>query len=347
MGITVTAAISSLASAGKSTPNCSGAADAAAPGGFSALLSDQLSSLATVLGETLGTSGLKENPNGKADKSEISEEDTASNAAEQILPFFSLPASLVSQAAKPATAKVEASEAGIDPEGKGRDSALPASFLAQDGNGKADAKGLPTAANAASGEIGTALGNSEAKAANIAGEQSEMPLPVAATPIEAGKGHFQEKLEAATAKQEVSVPLHDRNWGPAFNEKIVWVAKNELQSAQININPPQLGPVQISLQINGDQASAVFASPHAEVRQAIQDSLPQLKEMLSASGINLGQTDIGSNMAQQQREMPFQSANGQQRSTDETAILPGVENRAEQAVSAPIRRGKGMVDLFA
>lgn len=345
MGITVTATLTNLAATAKGAANGSGLADSAVPGGFSALLSDQLASLAGVLGETMSTSGIKENPE-KADKALAADEASTSNTADQLLPFLPLPASVVPQAQKPDVAKAEAGKAEIDADEKGR-SPLPAPLTERDGAQGTDLKGLATSADANLKASTAALAGSDPGAANIAAGQSEQQLPVAAAHAELGKGHFQEKLEAATARQEVSVPLHDRNWGPSFSEKIVWVAKNDMQSAQININPPQLGPVQISLQINGDQASAVFASPHAEVRQAIQDSLPQLKEMLSANGINLGQADVGANFAQQQREMPFQSANGQQRSADETAILPGIENRAEQAVSAPIRRGKGMVDLFA
>ncbi|RIX41225.1 MAG: flagellar hook-length control protein FliK [Rhodocyclales bacterium GT-UBC] len=145
---------------------------------------------------------------------------------------------------------------------------------------------------------------------------------------------------------EIKTPLHSANWASDFSEKVLWLAKNDQQTAQININPPQLGPVQITLQLNGDQASAVFASPHAEVRQAIESSLPQLKEMLASAGINLGQSDVGANLAQQNRNTPFQSPNGN-RSADENAILPGNVNLPEGTLSQPIQRGRGMVDLFA
>jgi flagellar hook-length control protein FliK len=346
MGITVTATLSNLVSAGKGVSNGTGLTDNTIPGAFSALLSDQLSSLASVLGENPGTSGIKENPD-KLDKSKGVEDDNASSATDSLLPFLALPASVMAQAPKSGPAKVATEDSGIDADAKGR-SPLPAAVTDKEGKHGAEPKDLLTATDTgAKTNNGMTSGSSEQGAANIAGSPSEQQLSIAAAHAESGKVNFQEKLEAATARQEVNVPLHDKNWGQSFNEKIVWAAKNEMQSAQININPPQLGPVQISLQINGDQASAVFASPHAEVRQAIQDSLPQLKEMLAANGIDLGQANVGANLAHQQREMPFQSENGQQRSADETAILPGIENRAEQAVSTPIRRGKGMVDLFA
>jgi flagellar hook-length control protein FliK len=153
--------------------------------------------------------------------------------------------------------------------------------------------------------------------------------------------------EKVAAKQSmVSTPLTSEAWPKQFGEKIVWLARNDQQTAQININPPQLGPIQITLHLNGDQASAIFASPHAEVRQAIEAAMPQLKEMLSSAGINLGDANVGANLAQQNPDNPFLAANKNQ-SGHENAILPANENAASTGVSQVLQRGRGLVDLFA
>lgn len=158
----------------------------------------------------------------------------------------------------------------------------------------------------------------------------------------AAAGHEATKA----APPSIDTPLQNPNWGRSFGEGIVWMAKNDQQSAQININPPQLGPVQITLHLNGDQASAVFASPHAEVRQAIQDAMPQLRDMLAASGINLGQADVGSQGSAPGREFAAQQGN-QNRSGDENAILSPDTQFADKSPGQPILRGRGLVDLFA
>jgi flagellar hook-length control protein FliK len=153
--------------------------------------------------------------------------------------------------------------------------------------------------------------------------------------------------EARGAQQTTITPhLQENNWSQHFGEKVVWLAKSDQQSAQININPPQLGPIQIRLNLSGDQATMTFASPHLDVRQAIENALPQLKEMLSSAGINLGQADVGANMAQHKQETPFQSANGK-RGGDENAILPANEIAVSTGTSPILQRGRGLVDLFA
>lgn len=150
----------------------------------------------------------------------------------------------------------------------------------------------------------------------------------------------------ATAQAHIPVALNTPGWGQALGEKVIWAAKSDLQTAQISINPPQLGPMQISLSLNGDQATAVFASAHAEVRQAIETAMPQLREMLSASGITLGDASVGAQLPQQQRDTQNQFANGN-RSTGENAILPADGSHETIVTAAPIQRGRGLVDLFA
>jgi flagellar hook-length control protein FliK len=154
--------------------------------------------------------------------------------------------------------------------------------------------------------------------------------------------------QAAPGVEQASIHAHlrENTWSQQFGEKIVWLAKNDQQSARININPPELGPVQITLSLNGDQAKVAFSSPHLEVRQAIENAMPQLKEMLSSAGINLGQSNVGANLSQQTPDNPYQAANGKHLA-DENAILPANEKALNTSNSSILLRGRGLVDLFA
>lgn len=186
----------------------------------------------------------------------------------------------------------------------------------------------------------------ETPTANIAAEANSESAAQASAAIAGAATSTDNKTRATAATTEVRTPLQSPSWGQDFSNKVVWMVKNDQHSAQININPPQLGPVQITLQINGDQATAIFASPHTEVRQAIESSLSQLRDMLATTGINLGQADIGANMARQNDNTPFQTANGN-RGTDENAILPDIGRATDGTLSAPLQQGRGLVDLFA
>jgi flagellar hook-length control protein FliK len=186
-----------------------------------------------------------------------------------------------------------------------------------------------------------------AKSANATAGDPVTPSTAPNTSLTQGAHHAD---EASSTALQVRAPLQDPRWSQEFGEKIVWAAHNDLHTAQININPPQLGPVQITLSMNGDQLSASFVSAHNEVRQAIEDSLPRLKEIFSGAGINLGDANVGTQQQQAGGDKaPQFSGSGRESSrfTDDNAILRTIDHQITPPVPAAVQRGRGLVDLFA
>lgn len=188
-------------------------------------------------------------------------------------------------------------------------------------------------------------GNRDKAPANLAEKLIETPNAPPLSPhglqIQAAK-----QTQAGILPPAVQAPLHDGRWASDFGQKIVWMAKADQQDAQININPPELGPVQITLNLKGDNASATFASPHAEVRQALESAMPRLREMMAEAGIALGQTNVGSQFAQQTPQENRQPPSDSPRFAVDNAILSSQSGVAATATTGA-SRGQGLVDLFA
>ncbi len=87
------------------------------------------------------------------------------------------------------------------------------------------------------------------------------------------------------------MPSHPQ-WGQAVSERVMWSANQKLQSASIQLDPPELGSLQVKLHITQDQVSVSFTSPHAHVRDALEQSLPRLREMMAEQGLNLGESSV-------------------------------------------------------
>ncbi len=141
---------------------------------------------------------------------------------------------------------------------------------------------------------------------------------------------------------QVAAPLAGPDFAPALSQQVVWMANKDAQIAELRINPPELGPVEVRLHISGDEAVVQFASAHAEVRSAIEASLARLRESMAQAGIQLGDASVG---AESFREQAASQSGGAARGTHGN----GVE-RAESAWTAtPIAAGvrRGLVDLFA
>lgn len=136
-------------------------------------------------------------------------------------------------------------------------------------------------------------------------------------------------------------------WDSALAQKVVWQVGQNLQVAELHLNPPQLGPLQIQVSMAEDQgvniATAHFVSQHAAVREAVEAALPRLREMLAESGISLGNTTVGNGAF---RQPGFAHADAH----------PNLPRAANEPVAPAVAAGNlrvmhavrnGMVDTFA
>ncbi len=82
------------------------------------------------------------------------------------------------------------------------------------------------------------------------------------------------------------------SWTPAASQRILWMAGQNISTAELRLDPPELGSLSVRLRIQGDQASLSFTSPHAHVREVLDQQMPRLREMLAENGIELGQADV-------------------------------------------------------
>lgn len=92
----------------------------------------------------------------------------------------------------------------------------------------------------------------------------------------------------------IPVAFGSDGWPQAFGQQVLWSARHQLQSASLTLHPPQLGPVHIELQLTDRRATAQFISNQADVRQAIEQALPQLKVLFASTGLELQQASVDS-----------------------------------------------------
>ncbi len=122
------------------------------------------------------------------------------------------------------------------------------------------------------------------------------------------------------------------------------------QSAELQLNPPDLGPLKVVLNVVNDQAQAQFVSPHQAVRAAVEAALPHLRTALSESGIQLGQASVGAdgfagqagNGNGQQQQAP---GNGRGQASFGTGTLAAAEPAAAATATARPARVLGRGEI--
>lgn len=137
-------------------------------------------------------------------------------------------------------------------------------------------------------------------------------------------------------------------WNQALGTKITWMATAGMQSASLSLNPPDLGPMQVVLNVHNQQADATFITAQPEVKQALEAAMPKLREMMDQAGIQLGQANVQTGMPNQQQG----AGNGQQQARSGSSGSFGKEQEADVAVNGTATAtattsGLGLVDTFA
>ncbi len=115
---------------------------------------------------------------------------------------------------------------------------------------------------------------------------------------------LQTALQSQSVAQlpRVEVPVGQAQWGQAVGERLMFMVNNKVQAASIILNPPELGPIEVKVNLNHDQASVHFVSNHASVRDAIEEALPRLREMFAQNGLQLADANVSQQSAQQQQQ---------------------------------------------
>jgi len=203
--------------------------------------------------------------------------------------------------------------------------------------------------------LAQAQGNRDAASqAATAATQAAVQAAQSATPAVDAQPQLQAQanLPAALA---LNARVGTQDWNNQLSQQVVWLSSAHAQTAQLSLNPPDLGPLHVVLNVANDSAQAMFVSQHAAVRDAVQAALPQLRDSLANNGIALGNATVSSDSSQQQA-FAQQGANGNGsgngNGNGNGRGTPGFGQTADDApiattVNVPVRASNGFVDTFA
>lgn len=153
---------------------------------------------------------------------------------------------------------------------------------------------------------------------------------------------FEQVLRQVEAKVNAAIeaPVRSAAFAGELADKVVWLVGRQGQFADLSLNPPQMGALEVRLSMSGSDASAQFFSPNPAVRDAIDAALPKLRELMAQAGINLGEAEV--------RDQAF----GRRENPETQGRLPAQEGEAAAnqvalaAIGAARFSGSGLVDLY-
>jgi len=140
------------------------------------------------------------------------------------------------------------------------------------------------------------------------------------------------------------------NFSEAVVDKVMWMSSQNLKTADIQMEPAQLGKLEVRIDMTQDQTQVTFASPHADVREALDNGSQRLRELFAQQGMNLANVNVSdqsSGQAWQQSQQGGQSDNSRRGSrgaggSEDEAVANVGETRGAATLAA-----RSLVDYYA
>ncbi|RLU00520.1 flagellar hook-length control protein FliK [Ketobacter sp.] len=164
---------------------------------------------------------------------------------------------------------------------------------------------------------------------------------------------FQRSLEQmgraagrpATANMPTAMqsPLQSREWAGEMTQRLVMMVSSKLSSARIQLNPQEMGTIDVKVAVKHDQAHVVFTSQVAPTRDALEQAIPRLREMMEQNGVALGDVDVRDQGARESHEQ----AGGQQRRGERAAELAAASDEGADSPATNSAVALGLVDYYA
>lgn len=107
----------------------------------------------------------------------------------------------------------------------------------------------------------------------------------------------------ASVQIKVESRIESRQWADEIGNHLSVLVANKSHSASLQLTPENLGPVQVKIEVNSNQANVWFTADHPDTRTALEQSLPRLRELFASQGMSLMDAGVFSQGSQQQAPM--------------------------------------------
>jgi len=150
---------------------------------------------------------------------------------------------------------------------------------------------------------------------------------------------------AAAVEARIAVPVDSPAFAPALGAQVSLFAQGGVQTARLQLNPADMGPITVQIALDGNAARVDFQADRAATRDLIEASLPVLAGAMQDAGLTLSGGGV------------FQQHPGRQPAPEHSPTAQAPRNpprdtgpdsgTTDQALAS--RRGtpRGLVDLIA
>lgn len=134
------------------------------------------------------------------------------------------------------------------------------------------------------------------------------------------------QIRAEQAAAQSPLQLTREMAGDQVAERVQMMMSKNLKNIDIRLDPPELGRLQIRMNMNGDAATVHFTVANQQARDVIEQSMPRLREMLAQQGVQLGDSSVQQQASGQQQRRYADNGQGNSGQGGSNQGFSGEEN---------------------
>jgi flagellar hook-length control protein FliK len=152
-------------------------------------------------------------------------------------------------------------------------------------------------------------------------------------------------LPAATleaTRDGIKEQLGTPRWQQELGQRLVTLAGQGVREVRLQLHPEHLGPLEVRITLHDSQVGLWFGAQHAETRDALEQSLPRLREMFTQGGLTMTDASV----AQHQHDRGNQTATARDAAWNTPAHSGAAQSTEPVRIGSPNQTVR-LVDEYA
>ena len=118
-----------------------------------------------------------------------------------------------------------------------------------------------------------------------------------------------QSVKSAINIHNETIAIYRKDFSDAVKDKVMVMINQKIKQLEIRLDPPELGSMQVRLNLQNEQAAVSFIVQNQQAKEALEQNIGKLKEMLAESGIDVGDANIEQRSQQSSEQEGFAEQN--------------------------------------
>lgn len=203
-----------------------------------------------------------------------------------------------------------------------------------------DVEEKPTKAVKSEHSINASFTDVSGRATQTVQQSSEQQLVEALNPSISTEVAQSQKTNGQLHQETIAIFRKD--FSDAVKDKVMLMISQKLQRFDITLDPPELGSMQVRVNLQNEQASVSFMVQNQQAKEALEQNMHKLRDMLAQQGVDVGDANVEQQSQQSGNEEHASNANFQQEDISQASDL------VEHTLSAKmLNSSSNAVDYYA